>query len=873
MTEPAIAPDVRRPQAREAAKILADTRDLAIHRLVLSIASMLDRIGDMLMERANRSLDSEETSMFLGARRALNSERAEIMSEFERRLREQVDLRIAGEGATKADFSKVDATKLTLIDTSAMDESILTGNIRRSVENVCHDELLSLNRGMGHLLGRPDLETDTNPLAPQVIVDAFAAALRGVHADEKVKLTILRELNQSALGDLNGIYADLNRHLVNLRVMPSSARPSASAAASAARRAGPAGRPKPWAPPADDVPGAADSAPQAGPEVDLLSLFRQMHGGQFGGPGPGFAPQQQPMAPGQGPGGAMWQGGAGGAMSGPPGDDSTNPLWMFGAPTVGGLGPGGPGMQGVRGIPGEGGLGGAGAPRSDVRFLGMPDDPNAPFPEVDAMAGRYVPTGPMAATPSGYIPGAPIMATRELGEGLARLQAGETGFDLGDGTYVRFTGIPQGKHNVLRDLQESPLGQHVNQLESMTIELVAMLFDFIFETRDLPDGIKALLARLQIPVLKAAMLDGAFFAKKSHPSRILVNALAQAGLGWSAQMGHDDPLYRKIHSLVHRILDDFTDDLSIFEALRTELEQFLEAEETAAEANILSSAEEINETDRREVAPVVARLQTERRIETYPVPNFLASFLRQRWVGALEHIYLSAGDESDGWDQAIATIEDLVWSVQPKRTREDRKHLVALLPSLLKRLSAADYASPWQRDERDRFMENLVEAHAAAVKPTPSANDLPTMAVAEQALAVAEMAKAAGDEAGAVKAEALALAMSRAEPAPAPAAATVDDRFLEIAQSLERGMWIEFEGDGGQLAFAKLAWVSPLRGTYLFTNRQGQKALSMTAEELADRFRNDLARLVEAEPLLDQAFTSMMENLGEKQSAAAAAQA
>ena len=67
-------------------------------------------------------------------------------------------------------------------------------------------------------------------------------------------------------------------------------------------------------------------------------------------------------------------------------------------------------------------------------------------------------------------------------------------------------------------------------------------------------------------------------------------------------------------------------------------------------------------------------------------------------------------------------------------------------------------------------------------------------------------------------------------------------------------MWIEFEADDGQLAFAKLAWMSPLRGTYLFTNRQGQKALSMTAEELAERFRADRARLVEAEPLIDRAF-------------------
>ena len=51
----------------------------------------------------------------------------------------------------------------------------------------------------------------------------------------------------------------------------------------------------------------------------------------------------------------------------------------------------------------------------------------------------------------------------------------------------------------------------------------------------------------------------------------------------------------------------------------------------------------------------------------------------------------------------------------------------------------------------------------------------------------------------------------------------VQDRFAEVAASLERGMWVEFEGEDGHLAFAKLAWVSPLRGTYLFTNRPGAR--------------------------------------------------
>ena len=75
---------------------------------------------------------------------------------------------------------------------------------------------------------------------------------------------------------------------------------------------------------------------------------------------------------------------------------------------------------------------------------------------------------------------------------------------------------------------------------------------------------------------------------------------------------------------------------------------------------------------------------------------------------------------------------------------------------------------------------------------------------------------------------------------------------------------MEFESESGQLAFAKLAWVSPLRGTYLFTNRQGQKAMSMTAEELADRFRADRARLVEAEPLLDRALVTVIHTLTER---------
>jgi uncharacterized protein DUF1631 len=783
-------PAIHRPLPRETAKILGDCRDLAIHRLLLSFTSMLDRVGDLLLGRAEKSDVRDEQALFLDARAALKSERANLMGEFEKNLRLLVDRRLKGEDP-KTTFATVDSGKLTLIDTTVMDESVLTGNIVRVVENLCYDELLELNRAVGYLIGRPDLETKANPLAPTTIVEAFSQALQSIKLDQRLKFTILRELNQSSLGDINAIYADLNRHLENLHVVPRMRHSTTHRGGGPVERAAAAeAREKEAA--------AVAAADDAGQENDLMAMLQRLASAGFG---------VHRLRPGAMPAGL------------PPGGIQVPPA-----------GPAAPGMQQ------------AGYPASADGGERAP----APLPTIGQFGGPR------------------ILVTQELGDALSRLQQGETGFDVG-GIPVQFAGVPQGMHNVLRDLQDSPIGAKANQLEAMTIELVAMLFDFVFETKDLPDSMKVLIGRLQIPVLKAAMLDGAFFSKKAHPSRLFVNALAHAGIGWSPTMGTEDPLYKKVEVLVHRVLDEFADDIYLFDELRKDLEAFLSEEEEKAEANIQTSADEIDQRDRQEIARVVSRAEIEKRLEAHTVPNFLGAFLREKWIGTLVQMQLQGGEESEAWGSALATLDDLVWSVQPKRTTEERKKLVATLPNLLKRLHGGLQNVGWQADEREQFMSNLVEAHAAAVKPSLASVPMPTTAVAEAAAAAAEEARAKGDVETAAKALALADAMAPAlPPPPEPTVEVVQDHFSELAATLERGMWIEFEGDDGQLAFAKLAWVSPLRGTYLFTNRQGQKAVSLTADELADRFRNDRARLVEAEPLVDRAFVSMMASLEEK---------
>ena len=98
MSTPTTQGAARRPVSREMSKILADCRDLAIHRLLQTFTTLLDKVGDMLMDRASRTDVREEQQMLMDARLALKTERPTLMSEFEKRLRTHVNDGIAGQG-------------------------------------------------------------------------------------------------------------------------------------------------------------------------------------------------------------------------------------------------------------------------------------------------------------------------------------------------------------------------------------------------------------------------------------------------------------------------------------------------------------------------------------------------------------------------------------------------------------------------------------------------------------------------------------------------------------------------------------------------------------------------------------------------------
>ena len=91
------------------------------------------------------------------------------------------------------------------------------------------------------------------------------------------------------------------------------------------------------------------------------------------------------------------------------------------------------------------------------------------------------------------------------------------------------------------------------QADDDAVNFVGMLFDYILNDRNLAIPMKALIGRLQIPIVKLAVIDKSFFEKSGHPARQLLNELSSAGIGWSEGVElKRDALYNKVESIVLR---------------------------------------------------------------------------------------------------------------------------------------------------------------------------------------------------------------------------------------------------------------------------------------------------------------------------------
>jgi hypothetical protein len=115
----------------------------------------------------------------------------------------------------------------------------------------------------------------------------------------------------------------------------------------------------------------------------------------------------------------------------------------------------------------------------------------------------------------------------------------------------------------------------IDSQSSDVINLVALLYDAIWQDDTVAIPIKELIGRTQISVMKVALTDATFFNEEKHPARMFLNEFAAAGLSWTKVEKLDkDPMYCKMQELVSRLVSEFSGEMKLFEELLQEFAEF-----------------------------------------------------------------------------------------------------------------------------------------------------------------------------------------------------------------------------------------------------------------------------------------------------------
>ncbi|WP_372987558.1 DUF1631 domain-containing protein [Marinobacter sp.] len=387
----------------------------------------------------------------------------------------------------------------------------------------------------------------------------------------------------------------------------------------------------------------------------------------------------------------------------------------------------------------------------------------------------------------------------------------------------------------------------VGQMDDDVINLVSMLFDFILEDRQLHAVMKALISRLQIPVLKVALSDPNFFNRGGHPVRKLLNDMALSAIGWTEKRpGQRDPLREKIEYIVDRILNEFTTNVSLFEELLQDFSHFMDLDRRRRELveQRLRDAEEGRARQERANAMVESMVSGVANNREIPEP--VMALLEQPWTRYLQWIYLRQGEQSEAWQKAQEFTERLVWSVDPRPVTETtRSELLRAIPSIVDEFRKAMQEISWDPFATDSAIRDLELAHVDVFQRLVTAVPQPETPV--------ELQEAFREEAVPES------VLPEDDDVPGEVS-DVDAEWLARADSLRVGSWIELNREDNRVR-CKLAAFIKATGKYIFVNRSGAKVAEYQREDLARAMAAGEIGMLDDGLIFDRALESIIDNL------------
>jgi hypothetical protein len=417
------------------------------------------------------------------------------------------------------------------------------------------------------------------------------------------------------------------------------------------------------------------------------------------------------------------------------------------------------------------------------------------------------------------------------------------------------------------------IAKSTRTVDKLTIELVGMLFDHVMQDKQVPAEIKARLSRLQFPVLKAALMDAAFFASSAHPARKLIDRIAGTSAGWEPYGDDNQKYLREVDRVITEILKKFETDLSVFEKVYAEFDRFVSDIDPGDSDPVSRAKKALEAAEKHEILTINTTIQVRRAFERVDLEPYIKEFLLGAWVKVLVAATVRS-ETQPGFAKAFRdVIHELVWSVQPKASTEDRNKLVKMIPGMARVLRDGLALVNVSERDREQFFGSLMESHAMAVKPVDQATYIKSSLLTSELRAKIDGMQLSGvfpvtTVPGGIRVS-TGLIMRAAQehhadiqmPDPLTDIARLDPvedaRVQEEIGRWQRGNWFKL-WNGMEFVRVKLRWMSPLRTLFLFAGEHDQKAHVLSSDMLKSYLARKYIEPLESVPLTKRAVDAVV---------------
>ncbi|MFZ6861808.1 DUF1631 family protein [Undibacterium sp. Ji67W] len=254
--------------------------------------------------------------------------------------------------------------------------------------------------------------------------------------------------------------------------------------------------------------------------------------------------------------------------------------------------------------------------------------------------------------------------------------------------------------------------------EQMTIDVVAMVFESILFDSVLPIDLRIQIGRLQFLLLQLALNDQGFLRLKQHPARMLVNRIATVALGVQYVESSEAQFEQEFARIFKTLAKHDCEIPGLFERILNRFDTFVLRELRLQDKVIRRTVKSIEEAQIRYSQFEQTSRTLKAALASMNLPPQFLSFLENEWVRAIN---LADRREPELALRFRTFVPEVIWSIRPKRTNEERQQFSALLQPMLESLRYGMEMLVWGQFKQNALLNWLNDAHGRAMKPAAEA--------------------------------------------------------------------------------------------------------------------------------------------------------